>query len=115
MACAPPRVKFAALQRIAASKFDGSGVARPEDPEDCGRAVSPFIQNPTEKQASAHTTFQNASLCLEIEKEVVNAKKTLEKDFASSVMSAVKKIVAKEVSMSNYQDTVDKSLDDFRK
>ena len=51
----------------------------------------------------------------EIEKEVVNAKKTLEKDFASSVMSAVKKIVAKEVSASNYQDTVDKSLDDFRK
>ena len=51
----------------------------------------------------------------EIEKEVVNAKKTLEKDFAASVMSAVKKIVAKEVSMSNYQDTVDKSLDDFRK
>ena len=51
----------------------------------------------------------------EIEKEVVNAKKTLEKDFAASVMSAVKKIVAKEVSISNYQDTVDKSLDDFRK
>ena len=51
----------------------------------------------------------------EIEKEVVNAKKILEKDFASSVMSAVKKIVAKEVSMSSYQDTVDKSLDDFRK
>ena len=51
----------------------------------------------------------------EIEKEVVNAKKTLEKDFATSVMSAVKKIVAKDVSMSNYQDTVDKSLDDFRK
>jgi len=51
----------------------------------------------------------------EIEKEFVNAKKTLEKDFASSVMLAVKKIVAKEVSTSKYQDTVDKSLDDFRK
>ena len=51
----------------------------------------------------------------EIEKEVVNAKKNLEKDFATSVMAAVKKIVAKEVSLSNHQDTVDKSLDDFRK
>jgi hypothetical protein len=30
-------------------------------------------------------------------------------------MAAVKKIVAKEVSLSNHQDTVDKSLDDFRK
>jgi hypothetical protein len=46
---------------------------------------------------------------------LLTQKKTLEKDFAASVMSAVKKIVAKEVSMSNYQDTVDKSLDDFRK
>ena len=51
----------------------------------------------------------------EIEKEVVNAKKNLEIDFATSVMAAVKKIVAKEVSLSNHQDTVDKSLDDFRK
>tara|TARA_B100000925_G_scaffold2977_1_gene2299 strand:+ start:546 stop:1022 length:477 start_codon:yes stop_codon:yes gene_type:complete len=51
----------------------------------------------------------------EIEKEVVNAKKNLEKDFASSVMAAVKKIVSKEVSQSNHQETVDKSLDDFRR
>ena len=51
----------------------------------------------------------------EIEKEVVNAKKSLEKDFSTSVMSAVKKIISKEVSSSDHQDTIDKSLNDFRK
>ena len=68
-----------------------------------------------EAKKEAKKIMDNAKNQSEIEKEVVNAKKTLEKDFASSVMSAVKKIVAKEVSLSNYQDTVDKSLDDFRK
>ena len=68
-----------------------------------------------EAKTEAKKIMDNAKNQSEIEKEVVNAKKTLEKDFASSVMSAVKKIVAKEVSMSNYQDTVDKSLDEFRK
>ena len=51
----------------------------------------------------------------EIEKEVVNAKKSLEKDFSTSVMSAVKKIISKEESSSDHQDTIDKSLNDFRK
>ena len=51
----------------------------------------------------------------EIEKEVVNAKKSLEKDFSTSVMSAVKKIISKEVYSSDHQDTIDKSLNDFRK
>ena len=51
----------------------------------------------------------------EIEKEVVNAKKSLEKDFSTSVMSAVKKIISKEVSSSDHKDTIDKSLNDFRK
>ena len=51
----------------------------------------------------------------EIEKEVVNAKKSLEKDFSTGVMSAVKKIISKEVSSSDHQDTIDKSLNDFRK
>ena len=51
----------------------------------------------------------------EIEKEVVNAKKSLEKDFSTNVMSAVKKIVSKEVSSSDHQQTIDKSLNEFRK
>ena len=51
----------------------------------------------------------------EIEKEVVNAKKSIEKDFSTSVMSPVKKIISKEVSSSDHQDTIDKSLNDFRK
>ena len=51
----------------------------------------------------------------EIEKEVVNAKKSLEKDFSSSVMSAVKKIVSKEVASNDHHETIDKSLNEFRK
>tara|TARA_B100001996_G_C18443788_1_gene509429 strand:+ start:10 stop:486 length:477 start_codon:yes stop_codon:yes gene_type:complete len=51
----------------------------------------------------------------EIEKEVVNAKKSLEKDFSTNVMSAVKKIVSKEVSSTNHEETIDKSLNEFRK
>ena len=51
----------------------------------------------------------------EIEKEVVNAKKSLEKDFSSNVMSAVKKIVSKEVASNDHQETIDKSLNEFRK
>jgi len=51
----------------------------------------------------------------EIDKEVVNAKKSLEKDFAVNVMAAVKKIVAKEVSSTDHDDTIKESLNDFRK
>ena len=51
----------------------------------------------------------------EIEKEVVNAKKSLEKDFSSNVMSAVKKIVSKEVASNDHQETIDQSLNEFRK
>ena len=56
-----------------------------------------------------------ASAQAEIDKEVVNAKKSLEKDFATNVMSAAKKIVGKEISETNHGDTIQKSLDDFRK
>lgn len=51
----------------------------------------------------------------EIEKEVVNAKKSLEKDFATNVMAAAKKIISKEISSSNHEETINKSLEDFRK
>jgi len=51
----------------------------------------------------------------EIDKEVVNAKKSLEKDFAANVMAAVKKIVSKEVSASDHDETISQSLSDFRK
>ena len=51
----------------------------------------------------------------EIDKEVVNAKKSLEKDFAANVMAAVKKIVSKEVSASDHDETINQSLSDFRK
>tara|TARA_A100001234_G_scaffold95512_1_gene84187 strand:+ start:282 stop:758 length:477 start_codon:yes stop_codon:yes gene_type:complete len=51
----------------------------------------------------------------EIEKEVVNAKKSLEKEFSSNVMAAVKKIISKEVSTGDHLETIDKSLNDFRK
>ena len=51
----------------------------------------------------------------EIEKEVVNAKKSLEKDFSTNVMSAVKRIVSKEVSSTDHEETIDKSLNEFRK
>ena len=48
-------------------------------------------------------------------RQVVNAKKSLEKDFSSSVMSAVKKIVSKEVASNDLLETIDKSLNEFRK
>ena len=51
----------------------------------------------------------------EIEKEVVNAKKSLEKDFSTNVMSAVTRIVSKEVSSTDHEETIDKSLNEFRK
>ena len=43
------------------------------------------------------------------------ARKTLEKEFATSVMSAVKKIISKDVSDNEHKEVVQKSLDDFRK
>lgn len=55
------------------------------------------------------------SALAEIDKEVVNAKKSLEKDFAANVMAAVKKIVSKEVSTSDHDETINQSLSDFRK
>ena len=42
-------------------------------------------------------------------------KKSLEKDFAVNVMAAVKKIVSKEVSSTDHDDTIKESLNDFRK
>ena len=41
--------------------------------------------------------------------------KSLEKDFATNVMAAAKKIISKEISSSNHEETINKSLEDFRK
>ena len=47
--------------------------------------------------------------------KTLNPKKSLEKDFATNVMAAAKKIISKEISSSNHEETINKSLEDFRK
>ncbi|MDA9720084.1 F0F1 ATP synthase subunit B [bacterium] len=79
------------------------------------KAQSEKIVEDSKTKATEEKNRIVASAQAEIDKEVVNAKKSLEKDFAINVMSAAKKIVGKEISETNHGDTIQKSLDDFRK
>ena len=82
---------------------------------DNAKAQSEKIVEDSKTKATEEKNRIVASAQAEIDKEVVNAKKSLEKDFATNVMSAAKKIVGKEISETNHGDTIQKSLDDFRK
>ena len=82
---------------------------------DNAKAQSEKIVDESKSKATEEKERIVGSAQAEIEKEVVNAKKSLEKDFSTNVMSAVKKIVSKEVASNDHQQTIDKSLNEFRK
>ena len=82
---------------------------------DNAKTQSEKIREESKNKATEEKERIVGSAQAEIEKEVVNAKKSLEKDFSTNVMSAVKRIVSKEVSSTDHEETIDKSLNEFRK